>query len=83
VDKKAAFVGESGRKNQMTKAQRQVTPPSYREERKQVISFLVEGNIAEGVTYDVEEQLPTLGCHIFGELRDAHGDVGSDLRRAI
>jgi hypothetical protein len=57
-DKKAALVGESGRKNQMTNAQRQVTPPSYRakEKRREQPIFRPRAISSKGgVTYNVEK----------------------------
>lgn len=54
----AALEGESGSRNQMTKAQRHVAPPSCFQ-----VSCAMDYEQC-GDTYDVEDQLPTLRLHI-------------------
>lgn len=73
-----AFEGESGRKNHMTKAQRQVVPPSCKE--CLLVSWVQFGGASgKGKTYNVEDELPAFGLHVDGKLRDTHGDVGANL----
>lgn len=73
-----AFEGESGRRNQMTKAQRQVAPPSWKV--CLLVWWVYFGGVSEKVeTYNVEDELPTLGLHVDGKLRDTHGDVRANL----